>query len=392
MKGQGIRETGISVYPEFASFPELEGYVARAASLGFSRVFMSLILDDLAFEGALAPDAPVFKEAFALCRDHGLFITADINDRVFEYFGGVAAALSRLKALGAGALRVDSGLSPRELVALSVDDGGLGLEINVSGFYPGNPASLAEAGALLAVLEKEGNLSRTGGSFNFYPRRGTGLAVERVGAAASWLAGRGIKCSAFAASLDSPSVLHRPGRGICTVEALREIPPETAGAILFCEGVSTVYIGDPFASPGELEGLSRCRGSGPLHIPVVYYRECPAGIRRELAGRTLSNRSDTPRALIRGAGARGIKTPPFRCCAAAPFSVTMDNENSGPYAGEIHITLEAQGANNAVNVLGFVHPDGEALVPYLIDGSVPFVLYDYADGLDARHTEGAGNA
>jgi hypothetical protein len=390
MNSAGMRELGISVYPEFTPFPELEDYVSRAASLGFSRVFMSLILRDLAFEGAAAPDDPVFEKAFALCRDCGLHITADSNDRVFGYFGGAAAALSRLKALGVGALRVDSGLSPRELAALSVNDGGLGLEINVSGFDPGNPAGLAEAGALCAVLEKEGDLSRVSGGFNFYPRRGTGLAVTRVGAAAVWLAERGIKCSAFAASLVSPSVLHGPGRGVCTVEALREIPPETAGAVLFCEGISTVCIGDPAASPGELEGLSRCRGAGPLRIPVVYYRECPVNIRRELAGRTLSNRSDTACGVIRGTGTRGIKIPPFRCCAAAPFSVTMDNEDSGQYAGEIHITLEARGANNAVNVLGFVHPDGEALVPYLVDGSVPFTLYDYADG--SRPVEGAGDA
>jgi hypothetical protein len=96
----------------------------------------------------------------------------------------------------------------------------------------------------------------------------------------------------------------------------------------------------------------------------------------------LCNRADTPRSVIRGTEARGIVAQPFRCCAAGPFSVTMDNKSSGQYAGETHIVLEGQGANNAVNVLGFVHPDGEPLIPYLIDGSVPFVLYDYAGELN----------
>jgi hypothetical protein len=378
-----MRELGISVYPEFQPFPELENYVTRAASLGFSRVFMSLILNDLDFEGAAVPDSPVFEKALALCREQEMFVTADINDRVFDYFGG-AAALSRLRSLGVGALRVDSGLSAEELAVLSANAEGLGLEINVSGFDPREPRSLAEADALLEVLEKRGKLRRISGGFNFYPRRGTGIAVSRLRAVSAYFAKHGIPCSAFAGSLASPSVLHSPGRGVCTVEALRETPPETAGEILFLEGISFVYVGDPAASPEELACLSLRRGGGPIRIPVVYYRECPAAVRRELAGRTLSNRADTPRSLIRGTGARGIKIPPFRCCAAGPLSVTMDNENSGQYAGETQIVLEFQGANNAVNVLGFVHPDGESLVPYLADSSVPFILYDYA--------EGAGNA
>jgi hypothetical protein len=380
MNNAGIRDLGISVYPEFTSFPELENYVSRAASLGFSRAFMSLILSDLNFKGAAAPDSPVFEKAFALCGDRGMFITVDINDRVFDYFGGTAAALSRLKSLGAGALRVDSGLSPEELAVLSANDEGLDVEINVSGFDPRNSAGLSRAGELFALLEEKGVPGRISGGFNFYPRRGTGLAVSRLRAATDCLSGRGIKCSAFAASLVSPSALYAPGRGVCTVESLRDIPPETAGTVLFLEGISVVYMGDSAASPEELEGLSRCAASGPLRIPVVYYRECPGRVRRELAGRVLSNRSDTPRALIRGTGTRGIKIPPFRCCAAVPFSVTVDNENSGQYAGETHIVLETQGANNAVNVVGFVHPDGERLVSYIIDGSISFVLYDYAEG------------
>jgi hypothetical protein len=347
---------------------------------------MSFILKDLDFKGALPPDSPVFEKAFALCGDRGLFVTVDVNDRVFEYFGGAAAALSRLKSLGAGALRVDSGLSPAELAALSANGEGLDLEINVSGIDPRGSGGADEAGELCALFEKAGTLvstqgirSRVSGGFNFYPRRGTGLAVSRLRAVTACFAGYGIRCSAFAASLASPSVLHGPGRGICTVESFREIPPESAAAVLFLEGISTVYIGDSAASPEELRALSRLRSSGPLRIPVVYYRECPAGIRRELSGRVLANRSDAPRSVIRGTGARGLRAPPFRCCAAPPFSVTMDNETGGQYAGEVHIALEAQGANNAVNVLGFVHPDGEALVPYAAAGS-PFVLFDYAQG------------
>ncbi|MDR1143752.1 MAG: MupG family TIM beta-alpha barrel fold protein, partial [Spirochaetaceae bacterium] len=65
------RELGISVYPEFTSLPELENYVSLAASLGFSRAFMSFILKDLDFKGALPPDSPVFEKAFALCGDRG---------------------------------------------------------------------------------------------------------------------------------------------------------------------------------------------------------------------------------------------------------------------------------------------------------------------------------
>ena len=53
---------------------------------------------------------------------------------------------------------------------------------------------------------------------------------------------------------------------------------------------------------------------------------------------------------------------------------------------------EARGANNAVNVPGFVHPGGKARVSCRIDGSVSLVPYDYGAGAEAVRAGGAGNA
>jgi hypothetical protein len=371
--------------------PAMEAYLAAAAALGFSRVFMSLILSDLHFSGAAAPDDPVFEETFALCREQGLFITLDTNDRVFEYFGGINATLRRFKEQGVAALRIDSGLAVEELAELSRNDQGMGLELNVSDADPLRVPE--EAAAFFDTLAHQGNPRRLTGCFNFYPRRGTGLRLERVRAMAALLRERDIASAAFVSSLVSPSVLHAPGRGVCTVEALRETPPEIAAAVLFLEGIDTVLVGDPEASGEELAAMAEsgphsggsasgsptAPGGAQVRLPVVYHRECPPELRRALAGRVLSNRRDTPADVIRATATRGIRLPPFRSSAADPLNLTMDNERSGQYAGELHIVLNRRSPDNAVNVLGFIHPDAAPLVPYLVDGSVSFTLYDYAE-------------
>ena len=99
-------ELGISLYPEFMEEGSLRAYVERAASLGYSRVFLSLILSRLNFSGALPPDSEIFDRTFAACRDHGMKITVDVDSEMLEGLGETEEAVACLRRRGVDCLRI----------------------------------------------------------------------------------------------------------------------------------------------------------------------------------------------------------------------------------------------------------------------------------------------
>lgn len=374
-----MRETGISLYPEFMQPNALEAYTAQAAACGVTRVFMSMILKNLHFRGAAGPEAESFDRAFARCREYGFDVTVDLNGETAAAMGGALAALSALAARGASCARIDSGMDAHALAALSGNAAGMRIEINASDIDVSTPARRARMEEAFDVLAREGERQNLSAGFNFYPRTGTGLALERVRETLAFLHAHGIKASAFAASLASESILHRQGHGVCTVEAFRDVPPGTAAKALFLEGMDSVYIGDLAASPGELRAMRRAREREEIVLPVVYYPECPKALRAAIADTLLFSRTDTPERVVRATQTRGISVAPARRAERGRYAVTVDNVLSDQYMGEVQIMLCDMPACAEANVAGFLHPDAVPLLPYLRSGAQAFRLYDYAD-------------
>lgn len=68
---------------------------------------------------------------------------------------------------------------------------------------------------------------------------------------------------------------------------------------------------------------------------------------------------------------------PFRTGPRPRFCVTVDNCRSGQYMGEMQIMLEDLPPCPEANVVGWVPPDAQVLVPFLRDCSRRFRLTEY---------------
>ena len=368
-------ELGISLYPEFMEDDPLRAYVGRAASLGYSRVFLSLILSRLNFSGALPPDSEIFDRTFAACRDHGMKITVDVDSEMLEGLGETEEAVACLRRRGVDCLRIDSGVSQPLLDAAARH--GLGVELNAADLDVSTPARLREAEALMKTLLSRLTPQEVQGCFNFYPRTGTGLSLDYVAGTIAFLHRYGVQTAAFVSSLSAKPVLHGPSRGVCTAEVLRDTPPEIAGSVLRCCGVDALLFGDMSATGRELEALAGVCAGESLSLPVVFHRDCPEPLRRVLTHTGFANRSDPPEFVIRGTETRGTAVEPFRTGPRPRFCVTVDNCRSGQYMGEMQIMLEDLPPCSEANVVGWVPPDAQVLVPFLRDCSRRFRLIEY---------------
>lgn len=369
-------EWGISLYPEFLGPDLLQSYVEQAVSLGCRRVFLSLILDQLNFSGTLPPGSEVFDRVFSLCREKGLSVTADVDDTLLSASsGGLEEAVAQLRRRGVDCLRIDSGVSAPLLDAAK--GCGLRLEVNAADLDVSTPERRRAAGALMETLLSRFDPQAVQGCFNFYPRTGTGLSLRWVSDTAAFLHGYGVQSAAFISSLTAGPVLHEPGRGVCTVEVLRDTPPEVAAAVLGCCGVDAVLFGDVSATPAELTALASTCAREVISLPVVFHRDCPEHVRYALTHTVFANRSDSPEFVLRGTETRGIPVQPFRTGPRPPFCVTVDNCRSAQYIGEMQIPLAPLPPCREANVAGWIPPDAQVLVPFLRDSSRRFQLTEY---------------
>lgn len=366
-------EWGISLYPEFMDSASLRDYVERAASLGCRRVFFSLILHQLNFSGALPPESEVFDRVFSLCGEKSLRITADVDDTLLSGSpGSLDEAVARLRRRGVDSLRIDSGVSSPLLDAAQRH--GFHLELNAACLDVSTPERRLAGAAMIETLLSRFAPQAVQGCFNFYPRTGTGLSLRSVSDTAAFLHSYGIQTAAFVSSLTADPVLHAPGRGVCSVEVLRDTPPEIAAAVLGCCGIDAVLFGDVSATPAELSALSSACAQEVISLPVVFHRDCPEEVRYALTHTSFANRSDPPEFVLRGTETRGAPVQPFRTGPRPAFCVTVDNCRSAQYMGELQIPLRPLPPCHEANVVGWISPDAQILVPFLRDSSRRFQL------------------
>lgn len=302
-------------------------------------------------------------------------ITVDVDDEMLKGMGETEEAVAALRRRGVDCLRIDSGVSRCLLEAVARQH--LRVELNAAALDVSTPSHLREAETLLELLLSYLTPKDVQGCFNFYPRTGTGLSLDYVAGATDLLHRYGLEAAAFVSSLSTKPVLHRPGRGICTVETLRDTPPEIAGSVLRCCGVDAVLFGDMSATDEELEALAAACTEDALSLPVVFHRDCPASLRRTLTNTTFANRADLPEFVIRGTETRGTAVEPFRTGPRPQFCVTVDNCRSDQYMGEMQIMLRDLPPCAEANVVGWIPPDAQILTVFLRDCSRHFRLTEY---------------
>lgn len=72
-----MREIGISIYPTVSSTSKIKEYIEKSASLGFTRVFTSLLYID-------GDEFIAFKEVLDVARQYNMRSVVDVTPEIFR--------------------------------------------------------------------------------------------------------------------------------------------------------------------------------------------------------------------------------------------------------------------------------------------------------------------
>jgi hypothetical protein len=374
-----MSEIGISVYPNFYPLNQIKDYLEKASSLGFTKVFVSLILNNHGFEGAEAVTANTWNDLLSYCKKLGMTVSADMNDEVFNELGCTLNDLTALQKMGITKLRIDGGFTSEEMALLSKNQQGIKIEVNASMSSSVNlyGKALRKLREFLETIKKEGNIGQLTACHNFFPLPDTALSLEEIRPINDLFASFGVPVGGFIASQLSPKDLHHFGHGVCTIEKHRYVPCHLAMLELFANGFDDVLIGDSFADLSELTEMARCYKQDYIEIPVVFNQFVPLNTKMKIQERVLISRVDQPANLIRATDTRGMEVPPCFCAPRGKYTISVLNNRSAQYEGEVQISLKDLGQSVEHNVIGFVHPFAKDLLPYLLAGKNNFRLVEY---------------
>ncbi|PFM83386.1 hypothetical protein COJ46_00755 [Bacillus sp. AFS077874] len=374
-----MREIGISVYPNFYPLDQIKDYLEKAKLLGFKKVFVSLILNNHGFEGAINVNADTWNELFRYCKELNMTVSADMNDEVFSELGCTLNDLTALQNMGITRLRIDGGFTSEEVALLSKNKQGILIEVNASMSSSNNQNgnALRECREFLETIEREGNIGQLTACHNFFPLPDTALSLEDIRSINNMFALFGVPVGGFVASQLSPKDLHHLGHGVCTIEKHRFLPSHIAMLELFANGFNDVLIGDSFADFSELNEMARCYKQDYIEIPVVFNQYVPEQTKVKISEQVLISRVDQPANLIRATDTRGMEVPHCYRAPREKYTVSILNNRSAQYEGEVQISLKDLGQSVEHNVIGFVHPFAYELMPYLLAGKNKFRLVEY---------------
>ncbi|MET3196890.1 MupG family TIM beta-alpha barrel fold protein [Gottfriedia sp. OAE603] len=374
-----MREIGISVYPNFYPLDQIKNYLEKANAFGFKKVFVSLILNNHGFEGAQNVSANTWNEILNYCKELGMSVSADINDEVFKELGCTLSNLTALQKMGITRLRIDGGFTNGEVAILSKNQQEIQIEVNASMSSSNNinGSALRECREFLETIEKEGNIGQLTACHNFFPLPDTALSLEDIRPINNLFGSYGVPVGGFIASQLSPKDLHHLGHGVCTIEKHRFLPSHIAMLELFANGFNDVLIGDSFADLSELSDMARCYKQDYLEIPIIFNQYVPQQTKLKIQEQVLISRVDQPANLIRATDTRGIDVPPCYCAPRDQYTISVLNNRSAQYEGEVQISLKDLGPSVEHNVIGFVHPFAIDLLPYLLAGKNKFRLVEY---------------
>lgn len=357
------KQLGISIYPDLMSFEEIKYMIDLAKTNGYQRVFLSMILNNLNFENAKNPDDPSFVRAISYCKDNNLNVYVDIDLPTVDYFGGLDNTLQYLKNIGVYCVRSDGGLDTKELCSITTHSSDLRLQINCSDF---NPVYKEDTSfdKLLDYIKENGDLGKVEACFNFYPRMDTGLSNEDVMIRCTYMKKYGVEVSGFIASTCKPSILHHHSIGNPTIEELRFINSYVSAKVLSLLGVDHIYFGDAFVEENELKEARKAIEDKVIDLNVIFMESVDRKIIDQICNITLQNRVDEPQFVIRCTDTRGIKTEAEQAKERKYADVTIDNNLSAQYEGEIQIMLFDRPKLDCCNVIGHIEKDYQMLLPF----------------------------
>ena len=331
---------GISVYVGLDDYPieDTLKYLEQAKENGIDFVFTSAHIPEADIETS-------FQRLLDKADELELPLVVDVSKRVMDKF-------KLPKSLGA--LRLDYGFTIEEVVEYSNTLPYL-IELNASNL---TRTYLERLKALNA------NFNNIRLSYNFYPKRYTGMDILNVKRLNELYKEYGLKVLAYIPSNSNK----RPPLydGLPSVETHRDLDIFLASYELFAVGCDGVCIGDAYINSNDFDKLKA--------LSDIY--EIPIKVNKNLSKEELdilnnlhTFRIDESSYLKRSSKSRGVVIKPNNTTSIKPYMVTIDNELYKRYTGEVSIALKEMDNKGFVNVVGYVCEEAHTLIDLIKPGS-----------------------
>ena len=358
------KQIGISYYPDFYDNKKCVEILDYAYELGYRIIFTSLILNDYGFENTVEGISEKTQFFLDYAAKKGFEVHADVTKKILHQLGASIEDLSAFETLNIPVIRLDGGFDDDEVIKLTRNRMDIKIEENLSNFR------ILER--RLVRVDEEGNIDNYLACHNFYPRNDTGISLEDAVAGAKIFNRYNVKTGIFIGSQASKSDLNQLGQATMTVEEHRYLPSDVQLSELLCNDVFDYFIfGDSHPSIKELQVVSQTlkdfitEEKPVIHVPV-HFEELSEEILDTIQSTIFSPRIDVSDKVIRGTETRGkIDIEKDNIYERIKGAVTIDNNDSVRYGGELQLALEDFPPAKNANVVGYVKPYALRLLPYL---------------------------
>ncbi|WP_214703138.1 MULTISPECIES: MupG family TIM beta-alpha barrel fold protein [unclassified Exiguobacterium] len=339
---------GISIYLSEELSPELIDWMEHMREVGFTSIFTSLHIPE--------DDPTTYTERLqqlgALARRLDMELVADIAPSSLQALGKDWDDAHTLLDWGITGLRVDYGVTPKQVAALSKQ---MMVALNASTLTEKELEEMLRHG-----LQRE----RVEAWHNFYPRPETGLERTWFDEKNLWHRSQGIKIQAF---IPGEERLRGPlHETLPTLEAHRHKSPFSCYVDLQTT-VDRILIGDPYVSDTTMRQFQ-------AYDEGIIVLRATARDRDDSLPTRHTNRMDSARDVLRSVESRAYGRPgnqriqPQYTEERLIGSITIDNERYGRYAGELQVTKQNLSADERVNVIGRVILEDRSLIQQIGPG------------------------
>ncbi|GBG94179.1 membrane protein [Ligilactobacillus salitolerans] len=328
---------GFSVYLSSPITEKVQARIERFAKSGFTGVFTSLNLPE--------DDPAVLLDRLAAlgqqCQSLNLELTVDISTRAQKRTGLNLTQPEKIAELGVARLRMDEGISMKEIADLSQS---IGIALNASTLSDEDVQTLQADQANFANIEAW---------HNYYPRKNTGLGEEWFQERNIWLHEHGIQVTAF---VPGDRGLRGPVyAGLPSLESARYQHPLAAALDLQQLDVDQIDIGDQNLLQDTLAQFDAYFDHSVLLLHLLTNSTLPKYMQD--GNLYLHQRPDVARDVVRLVEGRALNQETIEPANILPRkrgAVTLDNKLALRYQGELEIVKRDLPADPTVNVLGYI--------------------------------------
>lgn len=348
------KEIGISIYPDHSDQKADHNYLEKAAKLGFTRLFISMLEVTDTKENVIRK----FKELITFSRNLGFEVILDVAPAIFDDLEISYDDLSFFAEIGANGIRLDVGFDGFKEAMMTYNEYGLTIELNMS----------HDIAYLDNILSYQANTSALYGCHNFYPQARTGLPYDFFERCSKRFKQHGLKTAAFVTCAHGNLGPWDINDGLPTLEEHRTLSLTTQVKQLFATNlIDVVIIGNGYASDQELAEMAALNRT---QVEFSYQTIDPqTPLEEAILSEQHYRRGDITEEVIRSTQVRVKYAKEENPATSNPATfergdIVLCNDTFGKYKNELQVVLVPH-EDSRKNLIGKIDPEEIRLLKYI---------------------------